>query len=54
MNFYVDFEALQFSGRSIKNPSDVKKVEKQLSNAIISGSLFMNCKWEKREVEFIG
>ena len=41
-------------GRSIKNPSDVKKVEKQLSNAIISGSLFMNCKWEKREVEFIG
>ena len=41
-------------GRSIKNSSDVKKVEKQLSNAIISGSLFMNCKWEKREVEFIG
>lgn len=41
-------------GRSIKNTSDVKKVEKQLSNAIISGSLFMNCKWEKREVEFIG
>ena len=41
-------------GRSIKNPSDVKKVEKQLSNAIISDSLFMNCKWEKREVEFIG
>ena len=41
-------------GRSIKNISDVKKVEKQLSNAIISGSLFMNCKWEKREVEFIG
>ena len=54
MNFYVDFEALQFSGCSIKKPSDVKEVEKKLNNAITSGSLFMNCKWEKREVEFIG
>ena len=42
MNFYVDFEALQFSGRSIKNPSDVKEVEKKLNNAIATGSHFMN------------
>ena len=41
-------------GRSIKKSSDVKEVEKKLNNAIASGSCFMQCKWEKREVEFIG
>lgn len=42
------------SGRSIKKSSDVKEVEKKISKAIESHTNFMQCKWEKREVEFIG
>lgn len=41
-------------GRSIKKPSDVKEVEKKITKAIESRTKFMNGKWEKREVKFIG